>query len=127
AVGQIAVKQQERHLVEPRVFDQLPDRVAAVAQAALDGGYGRLAGDDLLQPGGVDGLAHVAPPVVCPPPFRFSPGSAQAAPAGVSPGRSKNPDNTTSPLLQRSGSRSSRGSGWVRSPGREKISKFGAC
>ena len=49
AVGQIAVQQQKGHLVEGGVLGQLADRIAAIAQAAFDGGDGRFAGNHAFQ------------------------------------------------------------------------------
>ncbi len=67
AVRQFAVKQQERCFIEARVVHQLGDRIAAVTQTTFDCGYGRFAGDDPLQTGGIDRLAHVSLPCLSEP------------------------------------------------------------
>ncbi len=80
AVRQLAVEQQERHLIEARVFHQFADRVAAVAQPAFDSGNGRFTGDDPLQAGGINRLAHVILPGV-----RFSERRGVSPPCSVVP------------------------------------------
>ena len=58
AVGQFAVQEQVRDLVEGAVLGQVADGVAAVAEPALDGADRGLAGDDAFEAGGVGGSGH---------------------------------------------------------------------